>query len=259
MSIETNTTELIDRLFSVGAHFGFSKSRRHPSVAPFIFGNKQGTDIFDLEQTAGQIAKAKEVLYALGEQGKTVLFVGTKTEAAAHVKEQAEAIEMPYVVNRWIGGILTNFSEIRKRIERLKTLTAERESGELERKYTKKERVIIGREIDKLTFNFGGIQKIDRTPAMLVIVDPRHDHIAVTEARDMKIPTIAVMSSDCDANRVTHPIAVNDSLTPSVDLVLGELAAAYAAGKKNFVPAPPRTTRSPMRSSRPRVTDRRTA
>ena len=263
MAIETNTEQLVERLFAVGAHFGFTKSRRHPSMASFIFGNKQGTDIFNLEDTAAQIAAAKEALYTAGEQGKTVLFVGTKDEVAKQVRAQAEAIEMPYVTNRWIGGMLTNFTEIKKRVERLKTLVAEREGGELDRKYTKKERVVIGREIDKLTFNFDGIKNMDRTPALMVVVDPRHDHIAVTEANDMKVPVIGIMGSDCDANRITYPIAMNDALTASVDLVTTELAQAYAEGKKNYTPAPVRSPRGADRGSdnrgrRPR-TDRRPA
>lgn len=244
----SENNNLIDRLFQAGAHFGFNKSRRHHSVKSFIFGNKQGTDIFDLEQTAAQIEDAKKVLFEAGEKGKSVLFVGTKDEISKLVTKAAEEVEMPYVTNRWIGGMVTNFSEIKKRIERLKTLVAERESGELERKYTKKERVVIGREVDKLTFNFGGIQTLDRAPAMMVVVDPRHDHIAVTEAGDAKIPVVAVMSSDCDASKVANPIMVNDALTSSVELVLGELTAAYAEGKKNYVPAPAR----PQRSGGPR-------
>lgn len=260
MSTEKNETNLIERLFKAGSHFGFSKSRRHPSVTSFIFGNKNGTDIFDLEQTAEQIAAAKKILAEAGENGKTVLFVGTKEEISKIVKAEAEKVEMPYVTNRWIGGLLTNYSEIKKRIDRLKTLTAERESGELERKYIKKERVVIGREIDKLEFNFGGIKAIERTPALIVVVDPRHDFIAVTEANDLNIPVVAIMSSDCDAKKVQVPIMVNDALTTSVALTLAELTDAYAEGKKKYTPPPARTNRPAPRSDggRPRPTTRRT-
>jgi small subunit ribosomal protein S2 len=166
---------------------------------------------------------------------------------------------MPVVVNRWIGGMLTNFSEIRKRIERFKTLKAERESGELERKYIKKERVVIGREIDKLEFNFGGIEKMDRAPHILLVVDPRHDFIAVQEATDMNVPVIAVMSSDCDISKVTKPVVINDALAASVTLALSELTGAYLEGRKNYTPAPVRTTRPEVRprTTAPRSTDRR--
>lgn len=235
-----SNTNLIDRLFKAGAHFGFSKSRRHPTVTPYIFANKQGTDIFDLEKTAALIEKAKEVIKEAGTQGKTVLFVGTKDEVTKLVKAAAERAESPYVTNRWIGGMLTNYSEIRKRLARLKELIAERESGELDRKYTKKERVVLGREVDKLTFNFGGISTIERTPQMMVVVDPRHDVVAVTEAKDMKIPIIGIMSSDSDLTMVTTPVVVNDALTTSVELVLSELVDAYLEGKKAYTPAPAR-------------------
>ncbi len=264
MSTE-NHTNIIQRLFQAGAHFGFKKSRRHPSTVPFIFGSKNGTDIFDLEQTVAQIEKAKKMLEEAGENGKKVLFVGTKEEVSKLIKDIAEKVEAPYVSNRWIGGMITNFPEIRKRIDRLKDLTSERESGELERKYTKKERVVIGREIDKLDFNFGGIKDIDRVPDLLVVVDPRHNFIAVQEAHDMNIPVVAIMSSDCDAKKVTAPIMANDALTSSVSLILDELADAYTEGKTKYVAPPARTTRtnrSPRnnegRTARPRRTfDRR--
>ncbi len=252
-----NNSSLIERLFNAGAHFGFTKSRRHPTITPYIFGNKLGTDIIDLEQTAALIEDAKQMLKEAGEQGKTVLYVGTKDEVASVVREYAAKAEMPVVVNRWIGGVLTNFSEIRKRIERFKALVSERESGELERKYIKKERVVIGREINKLEFNFGGIQKMDRLPHILLVVDPRHDFIAVQEATDMGIPVVAIMSSDCDASKVTKPVVLNDALTSSVALALDELTSAYLEGRKNYTPAPVRTTRPEVRRAPRPAADRR--
>lgn len=242
----TNTPQnLVERLFAAGAHFGFAKSRRHPSVKPYLFGNKQGTDIFDLEKTADLITNAKAALEAAGKDGKTVLFVSTKDESSALIKREAERAESPYVTNRWIGGMLTNFAEIKKRIDRLHQLTVEGESGELERKYTKKERVMIGREIDKLTFNFGGIKDLTNTPAMLVVVDPRHDQIAVREANDSDIPVVGIMSSDNNLAQVQHPVVVNDALQASLTVVMNELVDAYLEGKAAFVPkkAPARTTR----------------
>lgn len=252
---------LIERLFGAGAHFGFSKSRRHPSVKKYIFTHKDGTDIFDLEQTSALLGAAAAVMQAAGSEGKTVLYVATKPEASTIVHSFAARASMPFVTNRWIGGILTNWTEIRKRIERMKLLLAERDSGELERKYTKKERVVIGREIDKLEFNFGGIAAMERQPHYLLIVDPRHDAIAVREAHDMGIPVIAVMSSDCNAKHITYPVIVNDALKASITLALEELTAAYEDGRKTYVPAPVvRTPRPPMRSEaprRPRPSDRR--
>lgn len=245
MSTTNQDKNLVERLFAAGAHFGFSKSRRHPSVKPYLFGNKQGTDIFDLEKTAALIAEAKATLEAFGKDGKTVLFVSTKDETSALVQKEAERAESPYVINRWIGGMLTNFSEIKKRIDRLHQLTVEGETGELERKYTKKERVMIGREIAKLQFNFGGIKTLEQTPAVVVVVDPRHDQIAVREANDSNIPVIGIMSSDNNLNLVTHPVVVNDALQTSVQTVLTELVDAYVAGKAAFVPKSKTNERTP--------------
>ena len=230
--METKTQQnLIERLFSAGAHFGFTKSRRHPTVTPYIFGTKAGTDIFDLEKTSELLTQAGDVMREAGAKGQTVLFVGTKEEISPLVKATAEKIEMPFMTNRWIGGTLTNYSEIKKRIARLLELIGQGESGELERKYTKKERVVIGREFEKLSFNFGGIKDVEGLPKMLLVVDPRHDAIAVNEARTLGITVLGITSSDGDIARIDHPVLVNDALRNSVSLVLSELASAYEAGK----------------------------
>lgn len=242
----TTSKTLIERLFSVGAHFGFTRSRRHPTATKYIFANKQGTDIFDLEKTAILIETAKNIFNEAGKNGKTILFVGSKDEIKKLVEAQAKSIEMPFVVHRWVGGMLTNFPEIRKRVQRLTDLVAQGESGELERKYTKKERVLIGRELAKLTNNFGGIQKMDRLPALMVVVDPRHDAIAVAEANHLNIPVIGITSSDANLNLVKYPILVNDSLQASVTLIFSELIEAYKAGKAEYV-APKRDDSSRRR------------
>lgn len=239
MSTTNNQSNLVERLFKAGAHFGFKKSRRHPTVIPYLFTTKDGNDIFDLEKTSAIIADVKELVKQAGLQGKTILFVATKDEASRLMKAAAEKAEAPYVTNRWIGGMLTNFGEIKKRINRLEALTHEKESGELERKYTKKERVVIGREVDKLTFNFAGIAAMHKIPDYMLVVDPRHDHVAVTEARTSNVPVIAIMSSDCDASKITYPIVVNDSLQASIETVLAELTAAYKEGKDAYVAPKP--------------------
>lgn len=242
--MSTTNSTLIQRLFNAGAHFGFKKSRRHPTAVPYLFTTKEGVDIFDLEKTATTIADVKELLKQAGLMGKTVLFVGTKDESAKIVRNIAERADAPYVTNRWIGGMLTNQSEIKKRINRLEALTHESASGELERKYTKKERVMISREMDKLTFNFGGIKDMQRLPDYVLVVDPRHDHIAVTEANSRNIPIIAIMSSDCDATKINYPVVVNDSLQTSVSLILEELVAAFKEGALAYTQKPiaPRET-----------------
>ncbi len=238
MQTDTDDTKsnLIDRLFTAGSHFGLTKSRRHPSMVKYLFGTKHGSDIINLELTAGLLEAAKVAVHEAGKKGQTVLLVGTKTEVVRLVKDTATKAELPYVVNRWIGGSLTNLTEIKKRVERLKTLIGQGESGELERKYTKKERLVMDRERDKLNFNFSGIKNMDGLPAMLIVVDPRHDIIAIKEAKQIKVPIIGIMNSDCDEKNVTYPVIVNDSLTTSVALVLEELADAYTKGRQEFVP-----------------------
>lgn len=237
MSTPSSHPVLIDRLFKAGAHFGFKKSRRHPSVKPYLFGNKAGNDVFDLERSAELLINAQAVVKQYAGEGKSVLFVGTKEEAAKLVRETAERIGAPFVVNRWVGGMITNWNEVRKRINRLFELIAQGESGELERKYTKKERVIINRELEKLTHNFGGIRALERIPDLLVIVDPRHDKLAVAEAKEKHIPIVGVMSSDNNVKDVDYPVLINDTLRASLALALGELAAAYEEGKQAYVPA----------------------
>lgn len=238
MSSTIKNTSFIEKLFKAGSHFGFKKCRRHPTVTSYIYATKDGNDIFDLEKTNSLLENTKELLKEAGLHGKTVLFVGTKDEVIQIVKASAEKAESPYVTNRWIGGMLTNFSEIKKRINRLEALINERESGELERKYTKKERVVIGREITKLTHNFSGISKMNKSPDYVLVVDPRHDSIAVTEAKERKIPVIAIMSSDCNVSKIQYPVVANDSLQSSVSLILSELVTAYNEGKSAYVPKP---------------------
>ena len=237
MSTNSSNPALIDRLFKAGSHFGFKKSRRHPSVKPFLFGQKAGNDVFDLEHSAEMLTEAKEVVKKFASEGKTVLFVGTKIEAAKLVRDTAEKLEAPYVVNRWVGGMITNWTEIRKRISRLFELIAQGESGELERKYTKKERVVINREFEKLTTNFGGIRSLERIPDLLVIVDPRYDKIALAEAKEKNIPVVGIMSSDNNVKGVEYPVVMNDTLNASLSLAMAEISAAYAEGKASFVPA----------------------
>jgi len=225
----SNTT--IDSMFSAGAHFGLGRSRRHPTVAPFIFGTKNRTDIFDLEKTEKTLEAAKAFVNTLGKEGKTILFVGGKKEASALVKTVAMSLNMPYVEARWIGGTLTNFGNIRKRIERYEKLVSDREKGELA-KYTKRERMLIDREIAKLERMFLGIVSLKKMPELLFLVDPRKEQNAIGEAAHAKIPVMALASSDCNISEVKFPIVGNDAAKASINFFLNEIASAYNAGKK---------------------------
>ncbi len=222
---------VIEAMFKAGAHFGYSRARRHSSVRPHLFGAKNGVDIIDLTETVAMLDAAKARIEELAKLGKTVLFVGTKKEAQQIVETVAKSLNMPYVTERWVGGMLTNWNEIKKRTNRLKELSEKFSKGELE-KYTKKERLLFERELAKLTTEFGGIASLESTPAAIVIVDPRAEHIAVEEALKMKIEIISLLNSDCNKNEITYPILANDSAPLSVTLILEVLRDAYQAGAK---------------------------
>ncbi len=222
----------IAEMFAVGAHFGYLKSRRHPTVKPYLFGTKNRVEIFDLEKTTSALEAAKAFVASLGAEGKQILFVGGKQEAQKVIIEVAQHLSMPYVAGRWIGGTLTNFSEIKKRIQKLEDLTEKREQGELG-KYTKKERLLIDREIEDLTSNFGGLLSLKSMPAALFIVDSKREQIAVREAKDMNIPVVALLNSDCDLALIDYPIPGNDAALPSVSFFVREIAKAYEDGRKS--------------------------
>jgi len=222
----------IERLFSVGAHFAQVKSRRHPSMRSYVLGAKGGMEIFDLQKTDEQIAAAKQAMAALARDGKTVLIVGGKREASDAVRETGKRLAQPFVAGRWLGGTISNFTEIKKRIDRLADLSAKREDGSLGKIYTKLERVRIDREIDRLEERLEGIKTLTKRPDALLIVDTRHEGHATKEARQAGIPIIAVMSSDCDLKDATYPIVTNDASRQAISLVLNELAGAFENGQK---------------------------
>lgn len=230
MDIKTNKKG-IENMFAAGAHFGLGRSRRHPSVSTYIFGTKNSTDIFDLEKTVSTFDAAAVQIAALGKEGKTILFVGGKKEASAAVKNAALVLNMPYVDGRWIGGSLSNFTQIRKRIDRYERLVSDRDKGELA-KYTKRERMLIDKEIASLEKMFYGIVSLKKMPDALFVIDPRREKIAVKEAMDMHIPVIALAGSDCDIREVTHAIVGNDTSKSSVAYFLDEIVKAYQSGKK---------------------------
>lgn len=234
-----SNSSVVDALFTAGAHFGFIKSRRHPSTKPFIFGVKNKIEIFDLEKTSGSLATALEFVESLGTKNAKILFVSGKNEAKSAITSVAEGINMPYVAGRFIGGSLTNFPEIRKRVEKLETLTSQREKGELV-KYTKKERLLIDREIDKLREFFFGLSVMKNLPHALFVVDSKKEFIAVKEAKMMGIPVIALCGTDNNLNEVEFPIPGNDASKASIEFFLQKIAESYKAGQLKQ-PATPAT------------------
>lgn len=217
---------MIDNMFKAGAHFAFSKSRRHPTVSPYIFGVKNKVEIFDLEKTKGLLEKAKTFVESLGKDKKAILFIGGKSEARNAIKLGAQSVSQPFVDGRWIGGTLTNAPQIRKRIEKFERLVSEREKGELA-KYTKKERLLIDREIAKLEKLFSGIVSMKDLPKAIFVVDPKAEKNAVKEAQDMGIPVIALLGSDCNMKGIDYPIVGNDASQASIRFFINEITKSY--------------------------------
>ncbi len=229
MNTVSNTVDL-KRLFDTGAHFAQVKSRRHPSMKPYLLGAKGRQEIIDLAKTTSQIDAAKSVLEALAKEGKTVLFVGGKVEIAALVKAAALSISAPYVATRWLGGTVSNWSEIKKRVDRLAELSGEG-AQTLAKQHTKLELVMIGREKKRLMDRLDGITTLTKRPDLLLVVDTKHEKHAVKEARDAGIPIMAIMSSDCDLTEATYPIVANDSSRETVKFILGELTDSFKNGQ----------------------------
>ncbi len=221
---------VIDALFNAGAHIGFGRARRHASVRPQLFGAKNGVDIIDLTKTVKQLDAACTVARELAKQGKVVLFVGAKKEIADLVIEAATSVNMPYVASRWLGGTLTNFVEIKKRITRMKSLTEQFAKGDLVAKYNKKERLVLERELIHLKADFGGIASLEQAPAAMIVVDARAEIIAVTEAIKLKIPVIAICNTDNDLKKVTYPVLANDGSRESVKYFLDTISTSVKSG-----------------------------
>lgn len=227
---KTKNNDIIDAMFKAGAHFGYQKSRRDASTSPFIFGTKNKIEIIDLEKTKEQLEKAQEFVTNLAKTGKQLLFVGGKSEAKIAVKIGAMSVDMPYVDGRWIGGALTNFPEIKKRIAKFEDLQKQKEKGELS-KYTKKERLLIDREIENLDTMFSGIVSMREAPKAIFVIDPKKEFIVVAEAKKMGIPVIALANTDCNIKNLDFPIVANDASVSSIAFFVTEIAKSYKAGK----------------------------
>ncbi len=229
------TSDLLEALFKAGAHFGYTRRRRHPSVTPYIFGVKNKVELFDLEKVSELLEKASVFVEKLGEEKKQILFVGGKNEAQNIITNAAEQIEMPFVAGRWIGGSITNFSEIRKRINRLEELIDKKDKGEFEGKYTKMEILLFSREMEDLRRYFGGLIPMKELPHAMFVIDPHREKLAVTEARLAGIPVVALMNSDCDVSSVDHPIVGNDTAVKSITLFTDKIVEAYKRGVSKAV------------------------
>lgn len=223
---------IIEKMFKAGAHYGYSKTRRHPSVSKYIYTTKNKGDIIDLEKTNVMLDDATLFIKNLGAQNKVILFVGTKPEAKVAIKNVAESLSMPYVVERWIGGTLSNFTEIKKRIIELENYQKDSVGGGLD-KYTKKERVVMAKKMEKLARYYTGLLGLKKAPDALFIIDAKSEHIAATEARKSGIPVISLMNSDSNIKGLDYPIVANDSGIPSIKFFANAAMEAYKEGQSS--------------------------
>jgi len=224
---------IIEKMFRAGAHYGYSKTRRHPSVSKYIYATKNKSDIINLEKTSTMLDIVAKFMKNLGAQNKVILFVGTKPEAKVAIKNVAESLNMPYVMERWIGGTLSNFTEIKKRITELETYQKDSVRGGLD-KYTKKERVVMAKKMEKLARYYTGLLNLKRAPDVLFIIDARSEHIAATEARKSGIPVISLVNSDSNIKGIDYPIVANDSGIPSIKFFANAVMNAYKEGQSSI-------------------------
>jgi small subunit ribosomal protein S2 len=225
MSSRTNFNELLE----AGAHFGHLKRKWNPAMSPYIFTEKNGIHIIDLNKTVAKINEASEALKQIAKSGKKILFVATKKQAKDIVAEKVKSIGMPYVTERWPGGMLTNFATIRKAVKKMATIDKMTTDGTFAN-ISKKEKLQISRERAKLETNLGSIADLTRLPAALFIVDISKEHIAVAEARRLNIPTFAIVDTNSDPTLVDYPIPANDDASTSIILITAIVAKAIEEG-----------------------------
>ena len=221
------------QLLEAGVHFGHQTRRWNPKMAPYIFTERNGIYIIDLQKTVKKLESAYHFVRELSEQGQTILFVGTKKQAGESIREEAERAGAHFVNARWLGGMLTNWSTIRTRIDRLARLRTMQEDGTFDA-LTKKEAAKLNLEIDKLEKFLGGIKTMERLPGALFVVDPRKEKIAVAEAKKLDIPVVAIVDTNCDPDDVDYIIPGNDDAIRAVKLISQIMANALIEGRQGM-------------------------
>ena len=219
------------QLLEAGVHFGHQTRRWDPRMRPYIYTDRNGIYIIDLQKTAKKIDEAYAVLKSIIDEGKTVIFVGTKKQAQECVKEEAERCGMYYVNQRWLGGMLTNFDTIKKRVERLKALEAMETDGTFD-VLPKKEVIILKKEMEKLEKNLGGIKNMTEIPGAMFVVDPKKERIAILEARKLGIPVIGLVDTNCNPEDVDYVIPGNDDAIRAIKLIVEAMANAVLESKQ---------------------------
>ena len=221
------------QLLEAGVHFGHRSRRWNPKMRPYIFTERNGIHIIDLQQTIRNLNKAYELVRDIAAEGGTVVFVGTKRQAQEAVQQQAVRCGMPFVSERWLGGTLTNFRTIRSRIDHMVDLEAQSERGEMER-LPKKEQMVLRRELAKLQRKLGGLRNLHRLPEALFITDVSEEEIAIREANRLKIPVIAMVDTNCDPEHIDYVIPSNDDAIRSCSLIVRTIARAIEEGRRRF-------------------------
>ena len=224
-----NNTSLQQQLLEAGVHFGHLKKKWNPKMLPYIFAEKKGIHIIDLNKTVEGLQEAASAMKSIAKSGKKIMFVATKKQAKEIVTEAAKRINMPFVTERWLGGMLTNFNTVRKSVKKMQSIEKMLNDGSAE-SLTKKERLTLTRDKEKMEKVLGGIAQLGRAPAALFLVDIGHEHIALAEAKRLGITTFGMVDTNCDPNKVDFAVPANDDATKSVAIVTNYIAAAIAEG-----------------------------
>jgi small subunit ribosomal protein S2 len=224
-----NNTSLQQQLLEAGVHFGHLKKKWNPKMLPYIFAEKKGIHIIDLNKTVDCLQETAAAMKQIARSGKKILFVGTKKQAKDIVKESAQKINMPFVTERWLGGMLTNFNTVRKSVKKMQSIEKMLGDGSFD-SITKKERLTLSRDKDKMEKVLGGIAQLGRVPAALFLVDIGHEHIALAEAKRLGISTFGVVDTNCDPNKVDFAIPGNDDATKSIAIIVNYITASIAEG-----------------------------
>jgi small subunit ribosomal protein S2 len=226
--MEQNTS-LQQQLLDAGVHFGHLKKKWNPKMLPYIFAEKKGIHIIDLNKTTECMQETAAALKQIARSGKKILFVGTKKQAKDIVTECAQRVNMPFVTERWLGGMLTNFNTVRKSVKKMQSIEKMLGDGTFD-SITKKERLTLSRDKEKMEKVLGGIAQLGRVPAALFIIDIGHEHIALAEAKRLGISTFGIVDTNCDPNKVDFAIPANDDATKSIAIVINYITAAIAEG-----------------------------
>ena len=222
-------TSLQQQLLEAGVHFGHLKKKWNPKMLPYIFAEKKGIHIIDLNKTVEGLQESAAALKAIARSGKKIMFVATKKQAKEIVSDCAKRVNMPYVTERWLGGMLTNFNTVRKSVKKMQSIEKMLADGSAE-SLTKKERLTLTRDMEKMEKVLGGIAQISRVPAAVLMVDIGHEHIALAESKKLGIGTFGMVDTNCDPNKIDFAIPSNDDATKSIAIIINYLTAAIAEG-----------------------------